>query len=46
MLRKQPHLSGDETPTKEGQQKAWLWAIVAAGFTVFAVRTTHSHCSP
>ncbi|HKM82139.1 MAG TPA: hypothetical protein VJY15_14395 [Candidatus Acidoferrum sp.] len=40
-MRKQPHLSGDETPTNEGQQKAWLWAVVAAGFRVIAVRTTH-----
>ena len=31
-------LSGDETPTKEANQKAWLWTFVARNFTVFTVR--------
>jgi transposase len=31
-------LSLDETPTKEGNGKAWLWTYVAAAFTFFAVR--------
>lgn len=37
-LPAQPHLNGDETPTKQGQSKAWLWTFVAGAFTVFAVR--------
>jgi transposase len=28
----------DETPTKEGLKKSWLWTYVAPAFTVFAVR--------
>lgn len=34
----QPHLNGDESPTKEGSAKAWLWTFVARTFTVFALR--------
>jgi len=34
----QPHLHGDESPTKEGTQKSWLWTFVARRFTVFALR--------
>jgi transposase len=37
-LPSEPVLSIDETPTKEGNAKAWLWTYVAAAFTVFAVR--------
>jgi transposase len=37
-LPAQPHLSGDESPTKEGTTKAWLWTFVARTFTVFALR--------
>jgi transposase len=32
----------DESPTKEGQTKAWLWTFVAATYTVFALRTTRA----
>jgi transposase len=32
----------DESPTKEGRTKAWLWTFVAATYTVFAVRTTRA----
>jgi transposase len=32
----------DESPTKEANQKAWLWTFVAPLFTVFAVRLTRS----
>jgi transposase len=28
----------DESPTKEGRAKAWVWTFVAATFTVFACR--------
>lgn len=38
----QPHLHGDESPTKQGQTKAWLWTFVAQTFTVFALRTTRA----
>jgi transposase len=37
-LPSQPHLNGDESPTKEGITKAWLWTFVAKTFTVFALR--------
>ena len=32
----------DESPTKEGKAKAWLWTFVAASYSVFAVRTTRA----
>jgi transposase len=37
-LPAQPYLCGDESPTKQGQAKAWLWTFVAGAFTVFALR--------
>jgi transposase len=37
-LPSQPHLNGDESPTKQGTTKAWLWTFVAKTFTVFALR--------
>lgn len=36
----QAQVSIDESPTKEGTSKAWLWTFVAQAFTLFAVRTT------
>jgi transposase len=39
-LPAQERLSIDESPTKEGNSKAWVWTMVASAFTVFAVRTT------
>jgi len=41
-LPTQPRLGIDESPTKEGRSKAWLWTFVAATFTVFAQRTTRA----
>jgi transposase len=41
-LPAQPHLGGDESPTKEGSKKAWLWTFVAGLFTVFAMRGTRA----
>ncbi len=38
----QDALAIDESPTKEGPAKAWLWTCVAATFTVFALRTTRA----
>jgi transposase len=35
-------LAIDESPTKEGHVKAWLWTCVAATFTVFALRATRA----
>ena len=35
-------LAIDESPTKEGKAKAWLWTFVAATYTVFALRTTRA----
>lgn len=41
-LPDQEQLGIDETPTKQGSDKAWLWTCVAATFTVFALRTTRA----
>lgn len=41
-LPEQEQLSIDETPNKQGPDKAWLWTAVAATFTVFAFRTTRA----
>jgi transposase len=41
-LPDQEQLGIDETPTKQGPDKAWLWTAVAATFTVFALRTTRA----
>jgi transposase len=35
-------LAIDESPTKEGPTKAWLWTFVAVTYTVFALRTTRA----
>jgi len=35
-----PHI--DESPTKEGNAKAWVWTIVATTFTFFACRTSRA----
>jgi transposase len=35
-----PHI--DESPTKQGQDKAWVWTFVAASFTFFACRTSRA----
>lgn len=35
-------LAIDESPTKEGQAKAWLWTFVATTYTVFALRLTRA----
>ena len=37
---KAPHI--DESPTKEGRAKAWVWTFVAATFTFFACRTSRA----
>jgi len=37
-LPAQSHLNGDESPTKQGTAKSWLWTFVAKRFTVFALR--------
>jgi transposase len=37
-LPHEPVLSLDETATKEGTAKCWLWTYVAKNFTLFAVR--------
>ena len=36
-LAKQPQVHMDESPTKEANQKAWLWTAVAPLFAVFAI---------
>ena len=35
-----PHI--DESPTKQGPSKAWVWTFVAATFTFFACRTSRA----
>jgi transposase len=41
-LPAQEVLGIEESPTKEGPVKAWLWTCVAPRFTVFALRTTRA----
>src|ERR1700675_2643291 len=41
-LPTQPALHIDESPTKEGQDKAWVWTFVAGAFTFFACRTSRA----
>jgi transposase len=41
-LASQTMMNIDESPTKEGQAKAWVWTFVAATFTFFACRTSRS----
>jgi transposase len=36
-LASEPVVSMDETPTKQGREKAWLWTAVAATYAVFAI---------
>jgi transposase len=36
-LAKQPQVFMDESPTKQANQKAWLWTAVAPLFAVFAI---------
>jgi len=41
-LAEQTVLNIDESPTKEGQAKAWVWTFVAATFTFFACRASRA----
>ena len=41
-LPAEPVLGIDESPTKQGKDKAWLWTFVAATYTVFTLRTTRA----
>jgi transposase len=41
-LPMQTVLNIDESPTKEGQAKAWVWTFVAATFTFFTCRTSRA----
>jgi transposase len=41
-LPAQAQLGMDESPTKEGSAKAWLWTAVASAFTVFGVRLSRA----
>jgi len=36
----------DESPSKEGQNKSWVWTFVAATFTVFACRLSRAREVP
>lgn len=38
----QPVLNIDESPTKEGPARAWVWTFVADTFTFFACRTSRA----
>ena len=42
-LPRQPVVGADETPTKQGSAKAWLWTFVASTFTLFAIRSTRAN---
>lgn len=39
-LPTEQQVSIDESPTKQGQSKTWLWVMVARTFTFFVVRAT------
>jgi transposase len=41
-LPDEPVLHIDESPTKEGASKAWVWTFVAGAFTLFACRTSRA----
>jgi transposase len=41
-LPEQDILSIDESPTKEGSAKAWVWTVVASTFTFFACRASRA----
>ena len=41
-LPREDVLGIDESPTKQGPQKSWLWTFVADSYTVFALRTTRA----
>jgi transposase len=41
-LPEEPMLNIDESPTKEGKSKAWVWTFVAATFTVFVCATSRA----
>lgn len=41
-LPPQPVLLVDESPTKEGPNKSWVWTFVANAFTFFACRTSRA----
>jgi transposase len=41
-LPQQAVLYIDESPTKEGKSKSWIWTFVAATFTLFATRTSRA----
>jgi len=41
-LATQAALHIDESPTKEGPAKAWVWTFVATAFTFFACRTSRA----
>lgn len=43
-LTAQPSLNIDETPTKEGTHKSWLWTFVASRFTVYRDRRARAPC--
>lgn len=43
-LPAQDQVSLDETPSKEGLTKAWLWTCVTSTFSVFALRATRGAC--
>lgn len=40
LLPQQAVLHIDESPTKEGPAKSWVWTVVAKSFTCFACRTS------
>ena len=41
-LAEQPQVHMDESPTKEANQKAWLWTAVAPLFAVFAIYSSRA----
>lgn len=45
-LPAEPQLHVDESPTKQGQAKSWVWTFVARTFTLFACSLTRAATVP
>lgn len=41
-LPAEPVINVDESPTREGKAKAWVWTVVTGTFTFFACRTSRA----
>lgn len=44
LIPQQHAVCADETPTRQKNQNAWIWTVVATTFTVFRIRLTKAAC--